>query len=285
MKPNTSYVLFGATGDLAQRKIMPALCALSAVHDLDVVAFSRRPWSDEEYRNFIAPSLKRCDPATSRTFLERVRYAQGTFDDARAFAALKEKVSGEAVFHLAVQPEFYLPIIEHLGKAGLQRKLLIEKPFGQGSESAQALEKAIEKYFPPDHIYRVDHYLGKEGLDAVLDARRHDADFENSLGKDRVAKVICRIEESLTVAGRGEFYDGVGALRDVGQNHLLQMLAAVIMELPAHEDGLPQARARALASLEPRAADAVRGQYRGYREEDGVAAGSQTETYFKISAA
>ncbi|HVZ76209.1 MAG TPA: hypothetical protein VG934_03030 [Candidatus Paceibacterota bacterium] len=284
MKRNVSYVLFGATGDLAQRKIMPALCALSSAHDLEVIAFSRRPWSDQDYHAFIAPSLKRFDLATSQAFLGRVRYAQGTFDDAQAFAVLKEKVSDNAIFHLAVQPEFYLPIIEHLGKAGLRGKLLIEKPFGQGSDSAQALEKAIERYFSPDDIYRVDHYLGKEGLDAVLAARRDDSTFENSLTRERVAKVICRLEESLGIEGRGEFYDAVGALHDVGQNHLLEMLATLIMELPAHDGDLPQMRAQAIASLEPLAAHAVRGQYRGYPEEDGVAKDSQTETYFKIAA-
>ncbi|HWB33919.1 MAG TPA: hypothetical protein VG753_01165 [Candidatus Paceibacterota bacterium] len=285
MNTPLTYVVFGATGDLAQRKIMPALCALSATHDLTVIAFSRRPWSDEEYRAFIAPSLKRFDAAAREKFVEQVRYAQGTFDDQASFANLKEKISGDVIFHLAVQPQFHLPIIDGLGTAGLRGKLLIEKPFGEGSESAQMLEQKIEQYFSPDSIYRVDHYLGKEGLDAVLAARRSDDAFENLLGAAHVAKVACRIEESLGIEGRGEFYDPVGALRDVGQNHLLEMLATLIAELPARDGDLPQARAQALASLSPRATHAARGQYAGYRAEEGVAPDSQTETYFRVSAA
>ncbi len=290
-KEPITLVLFGATGDLARRKIVPALLSFFARDawgaDARVVAFSRRPWSDNEYRAFIKPSLSSFPPAVVEGFLEHVSYAQGTFDDAAAFAALKEKIgSSDAVYHLAVQPEFHLSIVEQLGKAGLAGKILIEKPFGHDFASAQSLDLDIEKHFSPEHIFYIDHYLGKEGLEAVLKARREDGEFERSLAKERVARITCRIEEALDIQGRGEFYDATGALMDVGQSHALQMLAMALMDLPAQDRDVPGARAAALEALVPDASvAAVRGQYAGYLEEEEVAQDSQTETYFKIGAA
>ena len=285
-----TFVLFGATGDLAQRKIMPALCSLflrKGIGDgVHIVAWSRRPWSDDEYRAFIRPSLAAFAPGEVALFLERVSYSEGTFDDASAFLAFKEKVASEdVVYHLAVRPEFYPIIVDRLREADLKGKLLIEKPFGHDYASAQALERTLEKCFAPEQIYRVDHYLGKEGLDAVLSARRQNADFEKSLTKEQVAQITCRIEESLDIHGRGEFYDSIGAFRDVGQSHLLLMLATVLMDLPTGDADVSGRRAAALALLSPDTSGLlVRGQYEGYTSEEGVLADSQTETYFKISA-
>ncbi len=213
-KPLT-FVIFGATGDLSQRKILPALCALYASgafpEGSDILAFSRRPWGDAEYRSFIQPSLKAFPEETSAKFLERIRYVQGTFDSADSFLQLKETVRTENVFfHLAVQPEFYEAIVHRLGDAGLHGSLLIEKPFGHNYASAASLERSLEKYFPPEHIFRVDHYLGKEGLEALLNRRRTDADFEKSLSSERIASVAVRLLETFDVEGRGEFYDAAG---------------------------------------------------------------------------
>jgi glucose-6-phosphate 1-dehydrogenase len=289
-KEPTTFVLFGATGDLARSKIVPALCAAFARGGLGggarVIAFSRRPWSDSEYRAFIKPSLASFSSAEADTFLRQVSYVQGTFDDAAAFAALKEKMGpGQAVYQLAVQPEFYHVIIKNLAQAHLAGKVLIEKPFGHDRASAQALDADIEKYFSPERIFYVDHYLGKEGLDAFIRSRKEDSAFERSLTREHVARITCRIDDTRDISGRGEFYDATGALMDVGQSHALQMLAAALMELPASEAGLPHARAAALEALVPNASAPVRGQYAGYLDEDEVAKGSQTETYFKIGAA
>ncbi|HVU80101.1 MAG TPA: hypothetical protein VHD37_01920 [Candidatus Paceibacterota bacterium] len=281
------YVLFGATGDLAQRKILPALCSLHEKgilsEDAAIIAFSRRPWMDADYRAFAEPALKGFPPEAAGRLLSRIRYVQGTFDDSAGFVRLKELVGErEAFYHLAIQPEFYTHVVEGLGKAGLKGTLLIEKPFGHDLATAQALEKSIEEYFNLAQIERVDHYLGKEGLDAFLERRRGDAQFEASLANEEVASVTCRLLESLDVEGRGEFYDTVGALKDVGQNHMLEMLATVLMRLPQDHEAIPAARAQALAAVTPRMA--VRGQYEGYTQEHGVASSSQTETYFKLTA-
>ncbi|HVV15231.1 MAG TPA: hypothetical protein VHD55_02455 [Candidatus Paceibacterota bacterium] len=287
-----TFVIFGATGDLAQRKIVPALCALYASGALpegsDIVAFSRRPWGDAEYRSFIQPSLKAFPEEKAVKFLERIRYVQGTFGDPASFAALKDALRTQNIFfHLAVQPEFYESIVHGLGDAGLQGSLLIEKPFGHNYASAASLERGLEKYFSPEHIFRVDHYLGKEGLEVLLNRRRTDADFEKSLSSERIASVAVRLLETFDVEGRGEFYDAAGALKDVGQNHLLEMLATLLMNIPEDARGIPQARAEAIAGLAPKmsvqgAVAAVRGQYEGYHADPEIPDGSQTETYFKV---
>jgi glucose-6-phosphate 1-dehydrogenase len=284
------FVLFGATGDLAQRKIMPALCSLYASgalpEDSDVIAFSRRPWSDAEYRAFIQPSLAAFPADAVQKFLSRVRYVQGTFDDPDAFLRLKEQVGAkEAFYHLAIQPEFYATAIMQLGAAGLAGTILIEKPFGHDLATAQELENHIEEHFDLAHIERVDHYLGKGGLDALLERRRTDPAFEASLSSEQVASVSCRLLENLDLEGRGEFYDAVGALKDVGQNHLLMMLASALMDIPQDPEAIPGARARALQALAVEKGGAVRGQYEGYAQEEGVQSGSQTETYFKLNTA
>ena len=170
---------------------------------------------------------------------------------------LKEKIAvAEALYYLAVQPELYPPIIEQLGGASLRGKLLIEKPFGRDLASAIALEELAETYFPPEQIFRVDHYLGKDGL-AAFRATIHD---------ENVVSITCRIFETIGVEGRGVFYDHTGALRDVGQSHLLQMVNALI---PIHSLINPTTVAR--------------GQYEGYTSEPDVIQDSQTETYFNIT--
>lgn len=291
-KEPITFVLFGATGDLAKHKILPALCALYTKGALpegsEIVAFSRRPWGDDTYRSFIEPSLKAFSADQVQNFLARVSYAQGTFGDPTSFAALKEKITtSEAFYHLAIHPEFYEAVVHGLGKAKLLGKLLIEKPFGHNYASAFSLENNIEKYFPPECIFRVDHYLGKEGLEALLAQRSTDTTLESSLVKEHVASVACRIFETVGIRGRGEFYDSVGALKDVGQNHLLVMLATLLMEIPPTLTEIPHARALALQALEPRVFTqgglaVVRGQYEGYQGEPDVKEDSETETYFKI---
>ncbi len=280
---SVAFVLFGATGDLAQRKVMPALCALwnkgAFPADSQIIVSSRRPWGSEEYREFAGPSLGKFSATEKESFLQNVEYVQVVLDDVASYARLKEAIRNTHVsYHLAVQPEFYPMIADHLVAHDIHDRLLIEKPLGRDLASAQALEGRLERDFPPERILRIDHYLGKPGLDAFL-ARREDPHVEAKLSRHDVAAVACRVRESLSIEGRGEFYDTQGALRDVGQNHVLQMLAAVLAP-----DWQPRERAQALAGLLPLSQGAVRAQYEGYEEGEGVRAGSQTETYFKINA-
>lgn len=283
-----TFVLFGSTGDLAQKKIMPALARMHAQGSFpqgsEIIAYSRRAWSDEEYRAFIKPSLASLEPAAVDNFLSTLRYVQGTFDSAASYAALKEHIHTQKVFfHLAVQPEFFAQIATGLGQAGLQGTLLIEKPFGHDKNSAEVLEVQIEKYFAPQAILRVDHYLGKAGLQAVLDTRRTDTAFEATLTSSEVAAVFLRIVSPSDLVDRGEFFDTVGELRDVGQNHLLQMLATVLVDLKQAEVDLPAARAHALSQLVLDLSSIVRGQFEGYTKLAGVAPSSDTETQVKFS--
>jgi glucose-6-phosphate 1-dehydrogenase len=290
-KPIT-FILFGATGDLARQKILPALCGLVVKNALPegsrVIAYSRRAWDDEKYREFIISALKDFSHDEVKKFLSRVEYVQGTFDDPDSYTRLKKKIStGEILFHLAVQPIFYEQIIAGLGVANLRGKILVEKPFGHDLESAEELEKILEQNFPAEYIFRVDHYLSKKGLDEVLETRRTDFEFELHLANKELASITCRILSQADVHDRGEFYDAVGELRDVGQNHLLQMLAVVLIDLREADVSLSIARAHALQKLAPIsdgefATCVVRGQYDGYQNESGVAENSQTETYFKL---
>ena len=284
MQPIT-YVLFGATGDLAQKKIMPALCALFVNGMLpegsQIVAFSRRDWSDDDYRSFITPSLSKFDQSIVGHFLKKIVYAKGTFDEKSAYESLKEKIENEKVFfHLAVQPEFYTTIVMGLGETAVKGELLIEKPFGHDEVSARALEGHIEHYFKQEDILRIDHYLGKAGLVALLEAR-HDILFESRLNNGEVKRIEVRMTECVDIAKRGEFFDAVGALRDVGQNHMLSMLATLLMDLDDAKKDIQHARAKATKSLLP-ATNIVRAQYDGYRDTEGVAPDSDTETYFSF---
>jgi glucose-6-phosphate 1-dehydrogenase len=302
-KPQTTFVLFGATGDLAQKKIMPALLSLykngSLPDSTAMIAFSRRAWSDDDYRRFIQPSLEKyeSDALVLSTFLNTVTYIQGTFDDSSAYAKLKEKIGdGSVIFHLAIQPEFYETVFHSLGDAHLNipaSKVLIEKPFGQNHSSAQKLEEIVEAYFTEEQIYRIDHYLAKPGLINMLEIRRRDAELESSLSQDQVESLHIRILETIGIEGRGEFYETVGAMRDVGQNHILEMLAAVTMNIPETDAAIPRSRAAILQALQPvqllqsielteSNPEIIRAQYEEYRNEDDVNPNSQTETYFKV---
>jgi glucose-6-phosphate 1-dehydrogenase len=304
-------VLFGATGDLAQRKIILALFTLFQGGGLGnkskIIAFSRRPWSDADYRQFIRPSIKTSrDEKTVEEFLESIEYVEGTFDTPASYERLAQKItdiekrleSAALVFyHLSIQPEFYELAVNGLGQAGLAKergeyipRLLIEKPFGHDEQSAQKLEQVIEQYFSSDAIYRIDHYLGKQGLENLLQKRMTDAAFEASLTKDQVAEIEFQIFESIDIEGRGEFYEKTGALRDVGQNHLLEMFATATMNMPEGSvpaENMQKARAEAIQALHGAGKDVTTGevvhaQYEGYREEKDVAAESLVETYFSI---
>lgn len=287
-----AFVLFGPTSDLALRKIIPGLCTLflhGSLVDCKVIACGRRQWGSTEYQSFIQSTLETFPPEVVRDFLEHVTYIQGELDNPAMYALLRKEVGArEAMYHIALHPEFYPRVVEMLGKAGLEGKLMLEKPFGEDMHSAEALEKVIEQYFSAKYVFRIDHYLAKKGLSDVATYRTEHPEFEARLNKDNLTSITYRILEHVDVHTRGNFYDTVGALRDVGQSHLLLMLAVSLMDLKKAEHSPSRARAEVLRQLTVGPpvppAGTVRGQYEGYIDEPGVKKDSQTETYFRLVA-
>lgn len=340
-KTPTILVIFGATGDLARRKIIPALWHLFREKKLpkhfSIIGFSRRDLDEGAFRDHVATVLSHHHKSKAargeRSFLNLFTFVRGFFDTADAYDILKvaiEKIGNKAgapantLFYLAVTPEMYETVLMNLARSGLNAtgdggvgrtplearrasgasaaaseglpltgwtRVIVEKPFGKDASTAQALDELLGKLFYEEQIYRIDHYLAKEMIQNILAFRFSNNLFEKNWSRETIERIDIRLWEGIGVEERGSFYDGVGALRDVGQNHLLQMLALITMDRPENFDAtaLRRGRAAVLAALmtplakEIRATSA-RAQYKGYRAIKGVASGSQTETYFKISA-
>jgi glucose-6-phosphate 1-dehydrogenase len=288
------FILFGSTGDLAQKKIMPALFKLYAEGQIGdgftIVAFSRRPWNDQQYRDFIKPALEKArniDQSKLTTFLEHVVYSEGHFTEPEAYQKLEAKITEYTkpvkLFYLSVQPEFYQDILTGLSQTQLlkdpQTKIMVEKPFGHDATSATALEKEFEKVITPEQLLRVDHYLAKEGLEKLIQERKTNSEFENMLNAEHVQSIHARMLETIGIEGRGEFYERIGAIVDVGQNHVMEMLATIMMDLDKDKN---TARTEVLNSL-TFTGTPILGQYDRYKDEEEVDANSNIETYFKLT--
>ncbi len=311
----TILVVFGATGDLMARKVVPSLFHLRSrgllPQHLCVVGFGRRPWGDAELREHVRAILAErapdAEPADVEAFLSLFRYQRGEFPDEQAYKATAEFLAGiqaewgvcaNKVFYLAVPPQHYATIFRNLASSGLTRlcsdvdgwtRVMVEKPFGDDQATARELDSLLGSLFREEQIYRIDHYLAKEMLQGIMDFRFRNNLFETEWGRSAIERIDITLNESIGVEKRGAFYDKLGALRDVGQNHLLQMLALITMEQPHSNtaDGIREARADLIESLSPMtpgevATDTFRAQYEGYRDIDGVAPDSMTETYFKL---
>lgn len=272
------YVLLGATGDLARKKIVPALARLAAEgvlgSEYEFVAASRRPWGDADYRDFVEPWLAKAGVASeaARAFLERTRYVEADFIVPSSLGSLAKEAEG-ALLHLATEPSACAPVIEALGRAGAfqsqESRLLLEKPFGAGGASARLLEERLRTHLPDSAIFRVDHYLGKESVRGLC-SRYHARP---------ASRILISLVERQGIEGRGAVYDAMGALQDVVQGHALEVLATCLAD-----DAMPLPRAR-FAVLErlTMAPGATRiGQYRGYHAEPGVAPGSRVETAVEL---
>ena len=312
----TIFVIFGVTGDLSQRKLLPALFNLFK-HNLlpkkfKIVGFSRREWQHADLHVFVEETLKSknigsTEESLMKDFLLHIEYAKGVFDDAKAYLKLKtqlEKIDAEfgqcsnKLLYLAVSPAFYETIFGYLAISGLSvpcgdefgwTRILVEKPFGKDTITAQMLEGQLSQIFKEAQIFRIDHYLAKETTQNILTFRFSNSMFEQIWNAGAIEKVHIQVLEKNGVEDRGDFYDGVGALRDVGQNHILQMLALIAMDRPKtmKGDDVRNMRAEILKKLKfPKSALAQteRAQYKGFLEEDGVASDSKTETYFKLPA-
>ena len=293
MKPARSDVLvfFGSTGDLAFKQIFPALQALVRHGRLDmpIVAVGRKDLALEELRARAKESVAKnggVDEAAFAKLAAQMRYVKVDYDDTATFARIREAVGGakRPLHYVALPPEVFETVATNLAKAGLNEnaRLSLEKPFGADRASAVALSALLHRYFPEEAIFRIDHYLGKESVENLIYFRAANPLIEASLHREHVDSVEITMAESFGVKGRARFYDAVGAVRDVVQNHLLEVVACLAMELPSAKGtkGLRAARSRLLAQVRALSReDLVRGQVRGYTGEEGVAKGSTTETF------
>jgi len=318
-----ALVIFGATGDLTKRKLVPSLMGLAKDGLLPsgfaVVGFARRDWTDDNFRQELAEGVTqfgRSDTtAAFEAMAEAFTFHQSDFGDAAGYASLKQKLdqidrqhgtAGNRLFYLATPPSAYSSILQHLAAAGLSKdndgkfaRIIVEKPFGRDLDSAVALNEQLRAGFHERQVFRIDHYLGKETVQNILALRFANGIFEPLWNEKFVDHVQITVAESIGVGSRGGYFEESGIIRDMIQNHLMQVLTLVAMEPPAtiSADGVRDEKVKvlkAIRSFQPADVDreTVRAQYtrgsfggedvKGYREEQGVPANSTTETYAAV---
>ncbi|GEL19790.1 glucose-6-phosphate dehydrogenase [Pseudonocardia asaccharolytica] len=293
-----ALVIFGATGDLAKLETFPALVGLveRGVLDVPVIGVANSGWGVDRFREYAAASLRHNDidpgSAPAQKLLGLLRYVDGDLDDDATYAAMSTAMGDgpRALFYLEVPPFLFGRIAQGISAAerAAEARVMVEKPFGSDRDSARALDDTMHRFFPEDAIYRVDHWLGLDPLNDVIVARFANSIFEPLLNRDHVASIQITMAEAFDVADRGRFYDRTGAIRDVVQNHMLQVLASVIADPPDRSgpDSWLDAKSRVISALRPLTADdVVRGQYEGYRDVAGVDPLSTVETYVAVRLA
>ena len=310
-----SFVIFGATGNLASNKLLPALFHLEAAarlaENLSIIAFSRRDWNTDSWREHMREVLSgRVNGALEgpvfERFLARFRYQKGDLNDVESYHALAanlppESACSSTVFYLAIKPAEFAAVIQNLETVGLNKprgmnRVVIEKPFGEDLESAQRLNRLLHQHFDEEQVYRIDHFLGKETVQNLLVFRFANTLIEPLWNRNFIDHVQITVAESIGIEKRADYYDRAGALRDMLQNHLMQLLTVVAMEPPPalEADALRDEKVKVLRSIRPiskRAvhAHAVRAQYArgsvggqsvvGYQQEENVEPNSITETF------
>lgn len=310
-------VILGGTGDLSVRKLLPALFDLYArgkmPSDFTVLGTARRPYSHDDYRQFVRHTIdnhghKHCDEEQITAFCERVFYTQGSFDTDELYAGIAEIIDdsekyfaapSNKMYYLAVPPKGYETIFKMLHKHKLHKsptketwaRILVEKPFGSDVETAQKLDKELGSLFGEEQIFRIDHYLAKEAIQNILSFRFANVLMKNAWTGENIERIEIVMHETVDVENRGSFYDNIGTLRDVGQNHLLQLLSLLTMDEPKCFDAehirterfkiLKKLKAHTESSLKD---SFVRAQYDSYLATDGVDENSTTETYFQLRA-
>jgi glucose-6-phosphate 1-dehydrogenase len=295
--PADALVLFGATGDLAKRKLFPALYGLekSGALDVPVIGVARSDWTDDDFRTHAAESIREhhheADPVVIESLQARMDLVQGDYADQATWnellSLLDDCGSCDAVYYMAIPPSMFPEVAERLASVGLNQRgrIVVEKPFGRDYDSAVELNETLADVFPEERIFRIDHYLGKEAVEDLLVFRFSNTLLEPVWNRRYVRSVQVTMSETIGVEGRGAFYDEVGAIRDVMQNHLLQVVSLLALEPPAGSDSqfLQDEKSKVLAAMRPiEPDDVVRGQYVGYRDEPGVADDSDTETFAAV---
>jgi glucose-6-phosphate 1-dehydrogenase len=315
----SSLIIFGVTGDLSRKKLMPAVYDLANRGLLPpgfaLVGFARRDWEDQDFMKVVHDSVKQYSRTPFREevweqLAQGIRFVPGTFDDDQSFELLKKTVEeldrergtmGNHAFYLSIPPKAFPQVTEQLRRSGLAeqkngqwRRVVIEKPFGSDLKTARELNDVVESVFPPDSVFRIDHYLGKETVQNILALRFANQLFEPIWNANFVDHVQITMAEDIGVGGRAGYYDGIGAARDVIQNHLLQLLALTAMEEPISFNAadLRAEKEKVLAAVslpDDLAESTARGQYaggwqggervHGFLEEEGMNPESTTETY------
>jgi glucose-6-phosphate 1-dehydrogenase len=302
----TTIIIFGASGDLTWRKLVPALYNNYVKGRMtrcrEIVGFARRPFTDETFRSRLLEGVKTFSPESFEQarwdeFSSKLVYFQGNLDvpdDFKRlgdFLAQREGKPTNRLYYLATAPEHYIPVVNCLGHAGLVgqseawRRIIVEKPFGNNLSSARELNNVLHSVFEESQVYRIDHYLGKETAQNVLFFRFANTIFEPIWNRRYVDNIQITVSETVDIEHRADYYDSVGVLRDMFQNHLLQLLSLVAMEPPAsfEADAVRNETFKLLSSIRPVSlTDTVRAQYEGYRQTEGVAPDSQTPTYAAI---
>lgn len=299
----TTFIIFGASGDLTRRKLIPALfnsyCKERLPEQFNIVGFARRPWDDAQFCQILQEGMQELAPDTYHadkweTFASKISYTKGDLQTPADYQTLRQHLAeletgpGNRLYYMATSPSFFVPIVENLGAANMVqqqdgwRRLVVEKPFGHDLTSAEALNSALQAVFAEDQIYRIDHYLGKETAQNILYFRFANTIFEPVWNRNYVDNVQISVTESVDVGRRAGYYDQAGVVRDMFQNHLMQLLSLMAMEPPAsfEANAVRNEKAKLFHAVRPLQLDqTVRGQYEGYLQAEGVAEGSQTPTY------
>lgn len=303
MMESFALVIFGITSNLAQIKLIPALYDMEEKgllpYGTTIIGLARREMTDEDLQQYVSSVLRMENihhkhPVKEEIFqrlCKRFKYISGEIEDQSVYTTLKKKIlEKNVIFYLATYPELYSYVFRHLKKSGLNKKtggwvrLMIEKPIGHDLKSARELNNLLLEFFTEDQIYRLDHYLGKETLQNILTFRFANDIFEPLINKEHIDHIQITASEDFGIGKRGGYYDQVGALKDVGQNHQLQMLSFATMDAPAKfsSEEVARERIKILKSLQPDPDKIVFGQYEGYQKEENVTLNSTTDTFYAL---
>ena len=293
--PADALILFGISGDLARNKLLPALYHMTATGRLDIpiVGVASSDWDDaalcRHVREAVAATGEDVDEETFSRLASHLAYVAGDYRNPSTYADIVTRIGDAAcaVAYLAIPPELFDDVVEGMASVGLNRRgrLVLEKPFGRDTASAAELNEIVHRHYPEDRVYRIDHFLGKDAVQNLMVFRFSNTILEPVWNRHYVRGVQITMAEEFGVEARGSFYDSVGTIRDVVQNHLLQMLSLLAMEPPVsdHPDALRDERVKVIRAMSPLALEnVVRGQYAGYRDEPGVAKKSETETFAAV---